>query len=43
MLTGKCGVVPFVQRKTVVTSTGLQWNLGNYIDSNAKTFLVEIL
>ncbi|KAM3719164.1 thiamine pyrophosphokinase [Dirofilaria immitis] len=27
LLTGKCGIIPFVQRKTVVSSSGLKWNL----------------
>uniref|UniRef100_A0A915PHR9 Thiamine diphosphokinase n=1 Tax=Setaria digitata TaxID=48799 RepID=A0A915PHR9_9BILA len=26
-LTGKCGIIPFVQSKTIVSSTGLKWNL----------------
>uniref|UniRef100_A0A0R3S398 Thiamine diphosphokinase n=1 Tax=Elaeophora elaphi TaxID=1147741 RepID=A0A0R3S398_9BILA len=29
LLTGKCGVIPFVQRETVVSSSGLKWNLDN--------------
>lgn len=28
-LTGKCGVLPFVQKETEVTSTGLKWELNN--------------
>ncbi|EFO17055.1 thiamin pyrophosphokinase [Loa loa] len=27
LLTGKCGIIPFTQRKTTVSSSGLKWNL----------------
>ncbi|VDK78372.1 unnamed protein product [Onchocerca ochengi] len=27
LLTGKCGVIPFLQRETIVSSSGLKWNL----------------
>ncbi|VDK67557.1 unnamed protein product [Litomosoides sigmodontis] len=27
LLTGKCGVIPLIQRETIVSSSGLKWNL----------------
>ncbi|CAG9529541.1 unnamed protein product [Cercopithifilaria johnstoni] len=29
LLTGKCGVIPLIQRETIVSSSGLKWNLDN--------------
>ncbi|EJW82948.1 thiamin pyrophosphokinase [Wuchereria bancrofti] len=29
LLTGKCGIIPLIQRKTMVSSNGLKWNLDN--------------
>lgn len=30
LITGKCGVIPFTQQSTVVTSNGLKWNVGKH-------------
>lgn len=34
LLTGKCGIIPLIQRKTMVSSNGLKWNLGTGIKSS---------